>query len=59
MINPMDLTQKHIVVTGASSGLGRETCILLAQLGAKISLIARNEDRLAETISMMGGGESP
>ena len=55
MINPMDLTGKHIVVTGASSGLGRQTCITASQLGAKVSLIARNEEKLQETVSLMDG----
>ena len=55
MINPMDLTGKHIVVTGASSGLGKETCVVLSQLGAKVSLIARREEKLHETISLMDG----
>ncbi len=55
MINPMDLTGKHIVVTGASSGLGRQTCITLSELGAKVSLIARNEEKLNESIAMMEG----
>lgn len=55
MINPMELRGKHIVVTGASSGLGRETCIVLSQLGAKISLVARRENKLQETIEMMSG----
>ena len=53
MINPMDLSGKHIIVTGASSGLGRETCITLSKLGATISLIARNEERLNETCALM------
>lgn len=55
MIHPMDLTGKHFLVTGASSGLGRQTCITLSQLGARISLIARNENRLEETVSLMDG----
>ena len=55
MINPMDLTGNHYVVTGASSGLGRQTCITLSQLGAKISLVSRNENKLKETVSMMEG----
>ena len=55
MINPMDLSGKHIVVTGASSGLGRQTSIVLSQLGARVSLIARNVDKLKETRSMMEG----
>lgn len=55
MFNPMDLSGRHIVVTGASSGLGRQTCITLSQLGAKVSLIARNEEKLKETVSLMEG----
>lgn len=55
MINPMDLTGKHMVVTGASSGLGRQTCITMSQLGAKVSLIARNGEKLQETVSLMEG----
>lgn len=55
MINPMDLTGKHFIVTGASSGLGRQTCITLSQLGAKVSLIARNEERLDDTVNLMEG----
>lgn len=55
MFNPMDLTGKHIVVTGASSGIGRATCIQASRLGAKISLVARNEEKLNETKSLMQG----
>lgn len=53
MINPMDLTDKHIVITGGSSGIGRACAIQASLLGAKVSIIARNEGRLQETISMM------
>ena len=49
MINPMELTGKRIMVTGASSGIGRETAILLSQLGAQVVLLGRDEKRLAET----------
>lgn len=52
----MDLSKKKILVTGASSGIGRGTAILLSQLGAQVVLIARNEERLKETVSNM---ESP
>ena len=55
MINPMDLTGKHIIVTGASSGIGRSTCIQASKLGAKVTLIARNEEKLKETLSLMEG----
>ena len=38
MINPMELTGRRIMVTGASSGIGRETAILLSNLGAQVVL---------------------
>ncbi|MED3781069.1 SDR family NAD(P)-dependent oxidoreductase [Heyndrickxia sporothermodurans] len=55
MTNPMDLTDKHILVVGASSGIGKETAVLLSKLGAKVSLLARNEGKLIETQSLLGG----
>ena len=42
MINPMELTGKRIMVTGASSGIGRETAILLSNLGAQVVLLGRD-----------------
>jgi len=55
MINPMDMTEKHVIVTGASSGIGQETAVLLSQLGAKIILVARNVERLEQTARMLEG----
>lgn len=49
------LTGKHILVTGASSGMGRVFCQMIAREGARVSLLARNEDRLKETLSRMEG----
>jgi len=49
------LAGKHILVTGASSGMGRVFCQMIAKEGATISLIARNEERLKETLSKMDG----
>lgn len=46
MINPMDLSGKNIMVTGASSGIGKEIAIFLSKLGANIIMVARNEARL-------------
>ncbi len=57
MLNPLNISNKHIVVTGASSGIGRATCIQASKLGAKISLISRNEDKIKETIALMEGVE--
>ena len=55
MTNPMDLTGKRVVVTGASSGIGRACAILASQLGATVVLIARDEKRLDQTMSQMSG----
>lgn len=53
--NPMSLEGKRILVTGASSGIGRETSIILSKLGAEVVLVARNRERLNETYSMLEG----
>lgn len=44
---------KKILVTGSSSGIGREIAIHLSQLGAKVVLVARDENRLKETLNLM------
>jgi NAD(P)-dependent dehydrogenase (short-subunit alcohol dehydrogenase family) len=40
---------KVIVVTGASSGIGRATVLKLASAGAKVMLVARGEEKLVDT----------
>lgn len=55
MIDVFGLENKHIVVTGASSGIGKETAKRLSQLGAIVSLVARREEKLKETVSEMAG----
>ena len=55
MKNFMDFTGKKYIVTGASSGMGRATAIVLAQLGATVVLASRNKEKLLETLSMMPG----
>jgi len=52
----MDLNGKNILVTGASSGIGRETSILLSKLGANVIALARNEEKLDETLSELEPG---
>lgn len=49
MINPMDLTGKRILVTGASSGIGRACAVLCSELGASVVLTGRRADALDET----------
>jgi NAD(P)-dependent dehydrogenase (short-subunit alcohol dehydrogenase family) len=55
MINPMELINRTILVTGASSGIGRETAILLSQLGARLILVSRNPEQLEKTLSLLDG----
>lgn len=54
---PFDLTNKIICITGASSGIGRQCAISCSQMGATVILIARNQDRLLETLSEMSNPE--
>ena len=55
MKNLIDLTGKKILVTGASSGIGRQTAIVLSEAGASVILTARREEQLQETMERMSG----
>lgn len=52
-INPFSLTDKIIVITGASSGIGRQCAITCSQMGAKVMLFGRDRERLDETLQAM------
>lgn len=54
-MNPFSLEGKTILVTGASSGIGRGIAIECSKMGATVVLNARNEERLKETLSMLSG----
>lgn len=49
MVEGIDLTGKTCVITGASSGLGRESAKALAATGAHVIMVARDDSALAET----------
>ena len=51
--NPYSLEGKRVLVTGASSGIGRGIAIECSRMGAKVVLSGRNEARLQETLAMM------
>lgn len=51
----MALAGKVCVVTGASSGIGRQTALDLARAGARVCVAARREERLKELVAEMGG----
>ena len=49
MYNPFSLRGKNILITGASSGLGRSIAIECSKMGASIVITGRNKDRLQNT----------
>lgn len=49
------LKDKNILVTGASSGIGRQIAIMASELGATVTVLGRNIERLNETISLLTG----
>ena len=55
--NPFSLEGKNIIVTGASSGIGQQIAIVCSRMGAKITLIGRNLERLEVTKSQLEGEE--
>ena len=55
MPTPFSLIRKTVLVTGASSGIGKQTAIDLSMAGAKIIITGRNEPRLAETLGELNG----
>ena len=54
------LKDKVAIVTGASQGIGRDTALALAEVGAKVAVAARNEERLAVLVNDINaaGGEA-
>ena len=55
MNNPLDLKNKSIVITGASSGIGKQCAIRCSEQGARIILLGRDESRLLETYNQLSG----
>ena len=53
MYNPYSLEGKTILVTGASSGIGRASAIECSKLGAHVVITGRNEERLGQTLSQL------
>lgn len=55
MFNPLDLSRKKILITGASSGIGKSTAIYLSNLGASLVISGRNKERLLRTQELLKG----
>lgn len=51
--NPFNLSDKHILITGASSGIGRQCAITSSRLGANVILLGRSLERLQETAALL------
>lgn len=51
--NPFSLKDKLIVVTGASSGIGRQCAVVCSHAGARVVLLGRDPGRLDETFRLM------
>jgi len=56
MKNPFSLKSKNILITGASSGIGRRCSIIFSKLGANVILMARNEENLKKTYQQLESG---
>src|SRR5215212_6748677 len=55
----MNLQGKRVVVTGASRGIGREIAKQCARAGARVALVARNEQAIKELAAELGGTAHP
>ena len=53
--NPFSLEGKTILITGASSGIGRTTAIECSKMGAKVVIVGRNKERLYQTYTQLEG----
>ena len=54
--NLQRLDGKSAVITGATGGIGEATAKLFLDLGAKVMLVGRNGNKLAETCERLSGG---
>jgi len=55
MYNPFSLENKTILVTGASSGIGKAIALECAKMGATVIITGRNEERLNQTFELLEG----
>jgi len=55
MNNPFSLEGKTLLITGSSSNIGRKIAIRCAEMGAKVIVVARNEERMEATVAELAG----
>ena len=58
MFNPFSLSGKTILITGASSGIGKSTAIAVSKMGGRVIATGRNRSRLQNTLDLMEGDEN-
>lgn len=54
-MNRFDLKDKKVLITGASSGIGKQAAITLSKANAELIIIGRNEERLQQTLETLYG----
>jgi NAD(P)-dependent dehydrogenase (short-subunit alcohol dehydrogenase family) len=57
-MTPFHLTNKTILVTGASSGIGRQVAISICNMGGNVIITGRDEQKLNETFNALPSGEN-
>ena len=55
LLPPFSLAERNILITGASSGIGRQIAIDCSRAGARVVAIGRDKERLSETLGMLEG----
>ena len=55
MVMNLNLANKTVIITGAGSGIGKETAIRASKLGAKVNMIDLSEEGLKETLTCLAG----
>ncbi len=55
MKNPFSIVNKNILITGASSGIGKATAMLCAEMGARVWITGRNEQKLEAVFAQLQG----
>ncbi|HUT78503.1 MAG TPA: SDR family NAD(P)-dependent oxidoreductase [Polyangia bacterium] len=55
VLEGVDLSGRHFVISGATSGLGEESARAVAAHGADVTMLARDEAKLADALARVGG----
>lgn len=55
MDNLFSLSEKNILITGATSGIGKSTSILFSKFGAKLIIVGRNKEKLENLLTLLEG----